>query len=105
MGTPVSKWPAYLLQHIPEELREQISADAAERNLSLSDAIRSVLCEHYGLECPPVNTKGYRSEDDKGSTRMVLRLQPELFEAILQEVRTRRQIVLDILQEHYENVA
>lgn len=101
MGASVSTWPTYLLNGIPDELREQISAEAEERNLSLADTIRAALCAHYGLDCPPVNTKGYRGEDDKGATRMFLRLQPELFEAIVGEVRTQRQIVLDILTEHY----
>jgi predicted HicB family RNase H-like nuclease len=95
---PVKEWPAYLLDHIPDDVREALVAEAERRDLSLDDTIRQILCEHYGLECEPRASK-FR-EPSTPFTKKFVRLQPELFAAIVADVRTRRSIILDILTEH-----
>jgi hypothetical protein len=103
----VLDWPSYLLQRIPTELRAAISDDAREHDLSVADTIRSVLCAHYSLDCPPRGT-GYndRGTKDTGAERLVLRVQPELFQVIKDDAgfngATMRAIILDILEVHYQ---
>jgi hypothetical protein len=99
--------PAYLLQGIPTKLRVSISADAERQNLSLMDTIRTVLCAHYDLDCPPRGS-GYRPERDEGSERMVLRMSQELFAAIKADAKetglTMRALILNALDAHYTEV-
>jgi hypothetical protein len=101
----VLDWPSYLLQRIPTELRAAISDDAREHDLSVADTIRSVLCAHYGLDCPPRGT-GYndRGTKDAGAERLVLRVQPELFDAIKADTseQNMRATILKILEAHYQ---
>jgi hypothetical protein len=104
----VLDWPSYLLQRIPTELRAAISDDAREHDLSVADTVRSVLCAHYSLDCPPRGS-GYndRGTKDAGAERLVLRVQPELFNAIKADCaqgygKSMRATILEILEAHYQ---
>lgn len=105
----VASWPAYVFHKpdgLPSLLRNAISAEAKERDQSLADTIRGVLCSHYRLDCPP-RSKSYQPDRDQGATKMVLRLQPALFQEIKDDAQERgltlRLVILGILLDYYES--
>jgi hypothetical protein len=108
----VSEWPSYLLKRVPEDLRISLSDEAKARDYSLADLIREILCSHYGLECErrrnPKRTipigYGEHGNRDILSPTLLLKLQPELWEKIKadESAPTRREVMLGILEAHYE---
>ena len=89
--------PTYLLKNIPPDLREAISEAAAKENITLQSVIRRTLSEHYGLEPGRETRHTYRPQADTGSTRLVVRLEQELFNRIKQDA-TMRQVIISILE-------
>lgn len=81
----VRSWPTYLLRDIPEATRTALEEDAEREERSLIEIIREILCSHYGLDCEPVTAAG-RSKFTDGTNTMLLRLQPELWEAIRRDI-------------------
>jgi hypothetical protein len=79
----VRSWPTYLLRDIPETTRAAIEVDAELDGVSMIEVIRRVLCAHYELECEPVGGRPGKREDGTGT--MLLRLQPEVWEALKAE--------------------
>lgn len=105
----VRSWPSYLLQRIPPQLRTAIEEDAGQN--SMAEVIRAILCAHYSLDCEPPEYElqpGSIPERIPGHDRMLVRVQPELFEAIKQHSdesgETMRTVILDILEAHYSPV-
>ena len=98
----VLRWPSYLLKNIPPELRAEIEREAGPD--TLSDTIRAILCAHYSLDCDPVQTRN-RFARINGTDTMILRLQPELFEAIRWDADERgesvRTVIIQALERHY----
>lgn len=96
--------PAYVLGDIPPVVRKGISDAAAKANMSLADTIRAALCAHYQLDCPPIG-RGYEGARDGGATRMVLRVEPVLFEKIKQAARkgdtSMRVVILNVLGQKF----
>ena len=103
----VGDWPDYLLWNVPEDLRAHIVADANARDLTLADAMRSILCERFELECPPVSKRYGKRRS--ASSNLLLRVQPELFQAVRGEAEaagvSMRQLILTTLDEHYQEAA
>lgn len=101
----VGEWPAYLLNGIPESERRSLSDSAAAQNTSVSDVVRAILCRRYRLVCPQ-QSYYYDAEKDTGSTRLLLRLQPNLAAALKRESerkgKSRRRIILETITSHYE---
>lgn len=97
-------WILFLLREIPEELLVLIRDDALEGERSLSDLMRSILCSHYELDCPPSGSASKYG----GSNTLLLRLQPELFDTIKADAAAlgtpMRALILDILEAHYMEV-
>ena len=93
--------PAYVLDGISPQVRKGISDAAAEANMSLADTIRVALCLEFKLDCPPVG-RGYKSTRDGGATRMVLRVDQHLFDAIKEDSHKRgitmKAVILDVLE-------
>ena len=79
----VRTWPTYLLRDIPDETRAALEADAEATGLPMIELIREALCEHFGLDCDPVG--GRPQKGKKGTGTMLLRLQPEVWEALKAE--------------------
>ena len=105
----VAEWPSYVFHKpdgLPVTLREAISTEAREQDQSLADTIRGILCSHYDLDCPPRSKMGYQSDRDQGATKMVIRLQPELFQAIKEDSTERhltiRLVILGILLDYFD---
>lgn len=103
----VRSWPTYLLRDIPEATRTALEEDAALDGRSLIEIIRSILCQHYGLDCDPVIATG-RAKFQDGTDTMLLRLQPELWEAIKEDIAAQEtpygaphRIIHGILAAHY----
>jgi len=104
--SPVREWPTYLLKRVPESLKTDLSYEATAYATSMANVIRRILCDAYGLNCPP--RRAYHREDiqlDQGT--LLVRLQPELFEAVKEDAsrngRPQRDVILDLLTAHYRN--
>lgn len=102
-------WKKYLLTGIPRDLRDAISAEAAQLDLSLQETIRRILCERYEYDCEPVTIArggqvGYKAHRDTGATTIQLHLQPEVWEALVQDslTATIKDCILQALHAHYE---
>ena len=102
----VRDWPTYLLKSIPRDIREGIEREAGAG--SMAEVIRSILCEHYGLDCEPVIARN-KFLKINGTDTMVLRLQPELWSAIRKDAGKRdvphRAVIIEALEAHYAAVA
>lgn len=100
----VQAWPTYLLKRIPEELRNRLSEEAEQQNVSVQDVVRSALCERYGLDCELVEMR-YQPQKDRRSQTLLLRLHPKLFKAIgrqaFRDTAPMRDVILDVLLDHY----
>jgi hypothetical protein len=95
-------WCFFLLRNIDRRILRKLRKDAEADGRSLSDFIRSILCEHYSLDCPPSEAP---SKLEFGARTQLLRLQPGLFQAIKAEAadspRSMRLIIMDILELRY----
>ena len=104
MAGRVASWPTYLLTGVPADHRLLISEEAEGRNTSVSDVIRSLLCDSFRLDCPPESYR-YDASRDKGARTILLRLQPKLVKALDREQRrsgmNKRQIILGTIESHY----
>ena len=102
---PVSRWPAYLLKRVPENLRSELSSEARERNVSLQDVIRQALCDRYRLNCPQASFRYEPDRDSGGSATIHLRLQKKLKRALDAEAAqsglSLRTIIVDALEARY----
>lgn len=99
--------PSYLLTEISPELRKALSSAAAEQDRSLNDLVRVALAEAFEVNLPATKRgRRYVSWMDGGrSSRMVIRCEPELFDAVKRESsasdRTMRDVILDVLTERF----
>ena len=109
----VRRWPTYLLNGIPPEVRQAIEEDALAEEISLAEVMRQILCAHYELSCEPVETFSKPPPPNQGTATMVLRVHPDLFSAIKQDAGKAgtsygtayggmRKRIIEILSEHYE---
>ena len=102
---PVSTWPTYLLKRIPENARSQLSSEAQQRNVSIQDVIRSILCNRYRLVCPQTSFRYEPARDGGVSATIHLRLQRKLKRALDREAeqsgRSLRDIILTAIDSHY----
>src|SRR5512145_2816786 len=99
-----SEWHRYLLKGVRPELRDSLSATARDRDLSVADVMRELLCQHYQLDCPPIS-RAYPGTLKPGTSTMILRLQPELWRAIQnhQKISERpyRELIIEALEKRY----
>lgn len=95
-------WTAFLLRNIEIGLLRKLKKDARQEKRSLSDLIRDILCAHYKMECAP---SGADSKLEFGARTQLLKLQPELFQAIKEDSAesgiSMRELVLDALESRY----
>ena len=96
----------FLLRSMEPGLRKRLEKDAKRSKQPLIEVVRSILCEHYDLECTPIT--GDRTPWQRqweGSSTILLKLQPELFEAIKRDSEesgeSMRVCVLGALEAHY----
>lgn len=104
----VRDWPTYLLRDIPEGTRAALEEDAAREERSMIEILRELLCSYYELDCPPVTATARPPKPSPGTGTMLLRLQPELWEALKSEASesdraygAMDKIIHRVLAEHY----
>lgn len=104
-GMSVKSWPTYLLRDIPEATRAALEEDANLDGRGLAEVVREILCAHYDLDCEAVENSGPPPGHIRGTSTMLLRLQPELREAIRADAGPDRgatnRVIHEILAEHY----
>lgn len=97
-------WTTFLLRNIEIGLLRKLKKDAKRERRSLSDLIRSILCDRYSLDCPPSGTET-RLPKYGGSTTQLLKLHPHLFQTIKIDSQMRevsmRSIILEALESRY----
>lgn len=99
-----SPWSTYLLKRVPEGLKADIAYEAAASSTSPANVVRSILCAHFDLDCPPRRAylqPPFKPERDT----LFIRMQLPLFEAVKAEATLRnapqRDVILSILKSHY----
>jgi hypothetical protein len=110
----VRAWPSYILNGVPVNLRSAISEEARERDVSIAEVVRRILCERYKMECEPVTLRrggsvGYDPEKDAGAQRIIIRVHPQLFRKIRRDAARRgitmKRAIMQSLEKHYEREA
>lgn len=104
----IRDWPTYLLRDIPEATRAALEEDAAREERSMIEILREILCGHYELDCEPVISTARPPKPKPATDTMMLRLQPELWQAIRAEADQQEsrygatnRIIHGILADHY----
>lgn len=101
LSAPVT---TFLLRRMEPRLRKQIEKDAKKRKEPMIEVIRSVLCEHYDLDCAPISG-AIRIDRWNDTATLLLKIQPELFTAIKNDSEetgeTMRDLILAALEAHY----
>ena len=76
--------PYFLIRGMSPALRDALEADAQAAGLPLQETVRRILCDHYDLDCSPINGM-LRKDAWEGSPTILVKMQPELFSAIKQD--------------------
>jgi hypothetical protein len=114
MSDSVRSFPTYILNDVPVYLRSAISEEARERDLSMAEVVRGILCERYKVECEPVTLRrggqvGYDPERDAGAQRIIIRVHPTLFRKIKRDAAyrkiTMKRAIMQSLEKHYSQEA
>jgi len=79
------QWVKFLVRDIDPVALGWFQMEAVNEQLSVSEVMRQKLCAFFNLDCVPSRAS---ARSDSGSTTRLLRLQPELFEAIKLRART-----------------
>lgn len=97
-------WNYFLLRSTGPELQKALRVEAQDKQLPLAEVIRSALCEHYELECRPIKGVIRRDAWENVDT-ILLRLQPELFQAVKSDAaktgESMRALILQALEARY----
>lgn len=72
----------FLVRDLDRECLKMMWRDAAKRRVPLAEHLRSILCHHFELECRPSRARGRKAT---GATTIVMRMQPELWQAVKDE--------------------
>lgn len=98
----MTQWTPFHLRNINPKLLRRLRSDAQKEKRSFSDLVRSRLCEHYELDCPP---SGAHSKWEFGSRTQLLKLQPELHQAIKADSQetgiSMNGLILEALESRY----
>ncbi len=97
----VNRWPTYLLERVPANLRSAIALEAAEDDVSIADVIRAVLCERYKYHCPPASD---HYTGGGTSPTILLRLQPRLHARLRIEAKDTHRSIRAIIISELERV-
>lgn len=97
--------PKFLLREMSPALRAALEDEAHSNDIPLQEVIRSTLCEHYALDCTPI--EGYKRDDAwKETTTVLVSMQPELFDAIKRDSEesgeSMRTLILSALESNVE---
>jgi hypothetical protein len=99
-------WAKFLVRDLDPRLLSKIRADADAQDRSLSDIMREILCAHYELDCPP---SGKTSRLEYGARTQLLKMHPDLFQALKQDSQETQipmqRLVHEALESHYEEEA
>jgi hypothetical protein len=102
MADGETQWAELLVRGLNPKILARVRRDAARRQLAVSDFIRTILCNHYDLDCPSSKATARAS---KGSTTILLRMHPHLKYEIEQDSQMRglsqSKIVNEILEARY----
>lgn len=75
----LSEYVPFLVRDLNPQLLRRIRKQAKAESLPVVEVMRQVLCAHYSLDCIPSR---HSPRQEYGSRTKLLRLQPELHEAI-----------------------
>lgn len=84
-----------------------MSEAAAEADASIQNLVLAALYEHYKLPVPArQRERRYSEQLDRGSSRLVIRATPDLFEEVRKDADrmsgTMRQVIIDILTARFQ---
>ncbi len=98
----------FLLRGMSQELRKRLEREAKREKISFQEVIRSILCEHYTLDCPRMS-KAARPAEWTSATTILLKMPVELWVAIKRDSEesgeAMRTLVLEALEGRYAEEA
>ena len=89
------EWVKFLVRDLDEDTLARFRIAAQDDQVSVAEAMRQRLCEFFSLDCVP-SRAGARP--DSGASTRLLRLQPELFEAIKIRARTEGESMQQVVK-------
>lgn len=98
---PTPERKLILNETLPQDLRDELEADAQMRDLTLNDAATRILAEKFGVEWHPSGRAYKPSSAEKFKLRVANELHRELRLRAANELQTIRGITLHILTTHY----
>ena len=102
----MSEYVSFLVRDLDPRVLKRIRSEAKRTHLPVQEVMRSILCAHYELDCIPSRHKPRKEE---GSRTKVLRMQPELWQAVKddsEETGTSMQLLVrEALEAHYRREA
>lgn len=89
-------WSYFLVRDIDRRTLRRMKRDARRGGVSLSDLMREILCAHYELKCEP---SGKPSRLEFGARTQLLRIHPELAEAIKEDAAYTGESMASLVRE------
>ncbi len=101
----MSEYVSFLVRNLSPSLLKRMRKEAEKERRSLSDLMRAILCEHYGLDCAP---SGAPTRIKLGAQTQHLKIHPHLKRAIEEESKetgiSEQRLVHEALEAHYKEV-
>lgn len=96
----------FLVRDLDRGVLKLMRKEARAERVPLAEHLRSILCAHFSLDCIPSRA---RPRESKGATTIVLRMQPELWQAVKDASESSgnsmQTIVREALEAPYREVA
>ena len=95
----------FLIRGIPPEILKELGRDVRRTRRSIQDVLNGILCERYGLECPPQKGSSRLRKGRLPSPQQLLWMPTDLKSAIAHDALARRmseqRVVHKALEAHY----
>jgi predicted HicB family RNase H-like nuclease len=92
--------PHFLIRGLSPSLRAALEADSTEQ--PIQETVRSILCEHYDLDCSPISGN-VREDARRRSLTILVKMQPELFSALKQDAEETGESMQKLVHEALES--
>lgn len=101
----MSEYVKFVVRDLDPKLLKLIRKDAKRERTPVAEVMRQILCEHYSLDCIPTR---YSPRQEFAARTKVLRMQPELWQAVkddsAQTGTSMQALVQEALMAHYAAV-
>ena len=100
-----STWVRFLVRNLDARALKLIRKDAYRRKLSVQDWMRTILCNHYELDCEKAKKFSAKRAKSGHNPTFILNMQPALWQAVREDASERgismQLVVREILETPY----